>query len=51
MNPENRVLQKLILNDENKELCLSVIEDLMGDEIEPRKKFLEENAKYAEILN
>lgn len=49
MNPETRNLQRIVFNEENREISLQVFEDLMGSDVEPRKKFLQENAKYAAI--
>jgi DNA gyrase subunit B len=49
MNPETRKLQRIQLTPENKDESLQVLENLMGDDVEPRKAFLQENAKYAEI--
>ena len=49
MNKETRKLQRLVITEETKEQCLQVLEDLMGSDVAPRKLFLEENAKYAEL--
>jgi DNA gyrase subunit B len=49
LNPENRTLLRVNMDDEvNAEHIFSV---LMGDEVEPRKKFIEENAAYVENLD
>ena len=43
MNPAHRTLLKVNMDDEiNAETIFSI---LMGDEVEPRRKFIEENAK------
>jgi len=43
MNPENRTLLKVNMDDEiSAEGIFSV---LMGDDVEPRRKFIEDNAK------
>lgn len=50
MNPDNRVLIQVTLDDES----LSIDETfsvLMGDKVEPRREFIEENAKYAENID
>ena len=49
MNPENRILIRVTLED-----AISADETfsiLMGDEVEPRKKFIDENAKYVTNLD
>ncbi len=47
MDPEVRLLDVITLEDA--ELADTVFETLMGDETEPRKVFIQQNAKYAEI--
>jgi DNA gyrase subunit B len=47
MNPDARVIQRLKIKDLDR--TLSVFEDLMGDNVQPRSIFLEKNAKYAEL--
>jgi DNA gyrase subunit B len=43
LNPENRTLLKVNMDDEiSAEGIFSV---LMGDDVEPRRKFIEDNAK------
>jgi len=49
MNPENRILVKVELNDAIK--ADETFSILMGDEIEPRRKFINENAKYVKNLD
>ena len=49
MNPENRILIKVKLEDAIKADETFTI--LMGDEIGPRRKFIEENAKYVKNLD
>ena len=49
MNPENRILIRVTLEDAiSADETFSV---LMGDEVEPRKKFIDENAKYVTNLD
>ncbi len=47
MAVENRILKKVDLNDAI--LADEIFSMLMGDAVEPRKKFIEENAQYAEM--
>ncbi len=49
MDIEKRTLRKITVDD-----CVAadaIFEKLMGDEVEPRRKFIEENAIYAENLD
>ena len=49
MNPEKRILIKVKLEDAIKADEIFTI--LMGDDINPRRKFIEENAKYVKNLD
>ncbi|MEO0087615.1 MAG: toprim domain-containing protein, partial [candidate division WOR-3 bacterium] len=49
MNPEKRKLKRVTLEDAAEADRLFSI--LMGEEVEPRRKFIEENAKYVENLD
>ncbi len=49
MDPERRILIKVRLDDAMK--ADETFTLLMGDEIEPRRKFIEENAKYVQNLD
>ena len=47
MNPEHRILRKVTIeNDISVDKTFSM---LMGDEVPPRREFIEQNAKYANI--
>ena len=47
MNPTNRILKKVNIDDA--ELADSTFTMLMGDEVPPRKHFIQENAKMANL--
>ena len=49
MDIEKRVLRKITVDD-----CVAadaIFEKLMGDEVEPRRNFIEENARYVTNLD
>ena len=51
MDPDRRILLKVTMDEEtNSELDLTFT-TLMGEQVEPRREFIEENAKYAENLD
>lgn len=47
MNPEHRTLRQVTI--ENAAECDQIFSMLMGDEVPPRREFIEKNAKYAKI--
>lgn len=47
MNPENRTLRQITI--ENAAIADHVFSMLMGDDVAPRRQFIEENATYANI--
>lgn len=49
MNPENRTLLQVSINDAID--ADETFEMLMGDRVEPRRKFIEENAQYVKNLD
>jgi len=49
MNPETRTLLKVTI--ENARESARIIETLMGEKVEPRRKFIEENAQFVRNLD
>lgn len=49
MDPANRTLQRVTIEDAM--VCDEMFSLLMGDKVEPRRVFIEENAKFAENLD
>ena len=49
MNPENRILVKVTMEDAIK--ADEIFTLLMGDEVEPRREFIQANAKYVKNLD
>ena len=49
MNPETRTLRLISLNQDNSQDAERWFATLMGDEVPPRRKFIEDNAVYAKI--
>ena len=46
MDPEKRILLKVTMNEEESSEIDLTFTTLMGDKVEPRKEFIEANAKY-----
>ena len=49
MNPETRTLRKISLTEDNRIDAENTFSKLMGEEVAPRREFIEENAVYANI--
>ena len=48
MNPETRTVLQVKI--ESAATADKIFETLMGDDVEPRREFIEKNAKYVKIL-
>ena len=51
MDPERRVLKRVMMDDSDSSEIDLTFTTLMGDKVDPRREFIEENAKYAENLD
>ena len=51
MDPEHRVLLKVTMNDETSSELDLTFTTLMGDKVEPRREFIEENARFVKNLD
>lgn len=51
MDPEHRVLLRVVMDEETSSELDLTFTTLMGDKVEPRREFIEENAKYVKNLD
>ena len=51
MDPENRILKRVNIDDDAASEVDLTFTTLMGDKVEPRREFIEENAKYVKNLD
>ena len=51
MDPEKRILLRVGIEDDNESEVDLVFNTLMGDKVEPRREFIEENAKFVKNLD
>ena len=51
MDPERRVLKRVVMDEEEGSELDLTFTTLMGDKVEPRREFIEENARYVKNLD
>ena len=51
MDPERRILKRVIMDEETTSEIDLTFTTLMGDQVEPRREFIEANAKYVKNLD
>ncbi len=51
MNPETRILKKVVMNEESESEVDLTFTTLMGDKVDPRREFIEKNARFVENLD
>lgn len=49
MDPEKRILEQVTMEDAR--IADEIFDQLMGDKVEPRREFIQENAKYVQNLD
>ena len=49
MDPEKRILKRVMIDEENSSEIDVTFTTLMGDKVEPRREFIEKHATYANI--
>ena len=51
MDPEKRILRRVTMEGEDMASVNLTFTTLMGDQVEPRRAFIEENAKFVQNLD
>jgi DNA gyrase subunit B len=51
MDPEKRILKRVNMDEDNPQDVEITFSTLMGDQVEPRREFIQENAKYVQNLD
>ena len=51
MDPEKRILKRVMINEDDASEIDVTFTTLMGDKVEPRREFIEENAKFVQNLD
>ena len=50
MDPQHRILKRVVMDDETSSELDLTFTTLMGDKVEPRREFIEENARFVERI-
>ena len=51
MDPERRILRRVNIDEESESEVDLTFTTLMGDQVEPRREFIEQNAKFVQNLD
>ena len=51
MDPDRRVLKKVVMNEDSESEVDLIFTTLMGDKVEPRREFIEKNARFVQNLD
>jgi DNA gyrase subunit B len=51
MDPEKRILLRVMMNEETESEIDLTFSTLMGDKVEPRREFIEEHARFVKNLD
>ena len=51
MDPKTRILKKIMIDDTMQSEIDLTFTTLMGDQVEPRREFIEANAKFVQNLD
>ena len=51
MDPEKRVLKRVVMDEDQSSEIDVTFTTLMGDQVEPRREFIEENARKVKNLD
>ena len=51
MDPERRILRRVNIDEESESEVDHTFTTLMGDQVEPRREFIEQNAKFVQNLD
>ena len=51
MDPERRILLRVMMDEESSAEIDLTFTTLMGDKVEPRREFIEENARFVKNLD
>ena len=51
MDPERRILMRVVMDEDSTSELDLTFTTLMGDKVEPRREFIEQNAKFVKNLD